>query len=353
MKTISLISIFILTSVILFAQNSDPYKVFGYTSKVKYEVTEEVYLSELLYIKNADTLSITKAVAFDMNSGFAFQLGANDTILDKIKIEPEQLLRWLSVDPLANKYPQLSPYTAMGNDPIRKVDPDGRRFVNFDENGNYVNTTKDNWWHNLWHGSQGRVLNSAGDVQQKFRFADPKNDVADIKSGVINKLVFVKEAEISQMMEKAGVFNPDNKATSGNDRYTYINKEGKGGGKFDFSYTAIPDTYPDASKDPQTTPSKMIFLVDGVAHNHMNFGNFLFGAAGGGLGLSLPELLAGGQWNSLTGTKNGYDSQFDSNDDQYSIMKGFEHAYENYYKEKTMVGTVQIGPIIPVDWSPF
>ena len=36
------------------------------------------------------------------------------------------LTGWLSVDPLADKYPSLSPYAYCANNPIRLVDPDGR-----------------------------------------------------------------------------------------------------------------------------------------------------------------------------------------------------------------------------------
>ena len=34
--------------------------------------------------------------------------------------------RWLSIDPLAEKFPDVSPYNAMGNNPINMVDPDGK-----------------------------------------------------------------------------------------------------------------------------------------------------------------------------------------------------------------------------------
>lgn len=34
---------------------------------------------------------------------------------------------WLSVDPLSDKYPHISPYAYCGNNPVRFVDPDGRK----------------------------------------------------------------------------------------------------------------------------------------------------------------------------------------------------------------------------------
>ncbi len=37
--------------------------------------------------------------------------------------------RWLSLDPLAKKYPEMSPYAGIGNNPILMVDPDGNENI--------------------------------------------------------------------------------------------------------------------------------------------------------------------------------------------------------------------------------
>ncbi len=42
---------------------------------------------------------------------------------------------WLSVDPMSDKYPGLSPYTYCANNPVRLVDPDGREIDPWNEEG--------------------------------------------------------------------------------------------------------------------------------------------------------------------------------------------------------------------------
>ena len=46
---------------------------------------------------------------------------------------------WLSVDPMSDKYPSLSPYVYCANNPIKLVDPNGEEIVitsTTDDNGN-------------------------------------------------------------------------------------------------------------------------------------------------------------------------------------------------------------------------
>jgi len=44
-------------------------------------------------------------------------------------LEPKSAQMWLSVDPMSDKYPSMSPYNYCANNPVMLVDPDGREFV--------------------------------------------------------------------------------------------------------------------------------------------------------------------------------------------------------------------------------
>ena len=50
---------------------------------------------------------------------------------------------WLSVDPMAGKYPSLSPYTYCADNPVKLVDPNGEEFVDGDGNRVRVRVLKD------------------------------------------------------------------------------------------------------------------------------------------------------------------------------------------------------------------
>lgn len=126
MKQITLL-LALFGSFAAFAQNN-PYEIFGQSSNVVYETK----VSDLFSVTNNDTNSHIKALAFNIEEGYVLFLGEKDSILSKVKVAPDQLLRFLSVDPAANEYPGISPYAFVNNNPINAIDPDGRRilFVN-------------------------------------------------------------------------------------------------------------------------------------------------------------------------------------------------------------------------------
>lgn len=54
-------------------------------------------------------------------------------------MDHELMTMWLSVDPLADKYPSISPYAYCVWNPVKLVDPDGKEFADFfDHKGNYL-----------------------------------------------------------------------------------------------------------------------------------------------------------------------------------------------------------------------
>ena len=115
----------LLCSITTFSQIDDPYKIFGHNSNVKYEMP----VTEMLYIKNKDTSSNIKAMAFDIANNKLKLLGSNDKILQEIPLSANQILRWLSIDPKASKYPNVTPYNYVDNNPILKIDPDGADWI--------------------------------------------------------------------------------------------------------------------------------------------------------------------------------------------------------------------------------
>ena len=53
-------------------------------------------------------------------------------------MDPDLSALWLSVDPMADKYPSISPYAYCAWNPVKLVDPDGREIGDYyDKNGNY------------------------------------------------------------------------------------------------------------------------------------------------------------------------------------------------------------------------
>jgi RHS repeat-associated protein len=243
--------------------------------------------------------------------------------------------RFGTIDRFAEKYSTMTPYQYGANNPINFIDVNGDStavfrlgdgaFLEFRDDGK-----KD------WSGTIITTDQSDNEVvHSTFNFADPKSDVEAIKTGEINKVVLVSTERIEKLMKNAGAFSQENR----DNKKEYIKTNSKGGGPLDFSYSGIPQEFSEegASGNPLGSPSPLLFLPEGddTAHNHMNFGNFLWGAAGHSLGYSKTVLRVGAHANSLFNpSTNGYPSQFDSRDDQRSIRKGAEYSKKNNFRSK-------------------
>jgi len=76
--------------------------------------------------------------------------------------------RWLSVDPLASKYPQWSPYSAMANNPIMFFDADGREPVPSYQRLNPWFTLKATQWYSTAGIYDSKTFNEAAAYSTKY-----------------------------------------------------------------------------------------------------------------------------------------------------------------------------------------
>ena len=81
---------------------------------------------------------------------------------------------WLSVDPMANKYPSLSPYTYCADNPVKLVDPDGRDLWKPDGKGGWIAQPGDNAW--TLHRDAGISYEKAIDLMKSQGFVFTDND---------------------------------------------------------------------------------------------------------------------------------------------------------------------------------
>ena len=119
-------------------------------------------------------------------------------------MDHELMTMWLSVDPMADKYPQISPYNYCMWNPIKVIDPDGMDTLVFNKYGNYSHRIIAEGEH------VGRYDQPSGSPYV-FNFADPVNDPIAIERKEITRLQIVKEDDIRAMLSNAGVFDDENR----------------------------------------------------------------------------------------------------------------------------------------------
>jgi len=107
-----------------FAQSNtpNPYASIGKEAKI-------LTLSDGRYteIFEEDTLQRIGSVMFNtVTNKIAYFIDENDTSFQIAISQPTEASRWVSTDPKASKFPEMSPYCFAGNNPIYYVDPDGQ-----------------------------------------------------------------------------------------------------------------------------------------------------------------------------------------------------------------------------------
>lgn len=259
--------------------------------------------------------------------------------------------RFFNMDRFSEKYVDTSPYHYTKNNPVFFIDIKGDSLAVFRPDGSFwkvMDDGKKEWSGRYYQDSKvksrkGKTVTYEYSNAINFEFADPENDSKAIKDGTITHLMIVTDEKIGNMLGEAGALDPKNKGS-----WSYMSKESKGDGKLDFSVTSIPNNFGGASASEfgRYTPYLFLPYGDNLAHNHYNFGNFLWGAAGSAMGFSSATLSAAAHANSVINSDtNGYSPQFDSKDDQRSIKAGTEYSSKHQFSNRTWSPSTGVSPI--------
>ncbi len=242
----------------------------------------------------------------------------------------EVLTGWLSVDPMADKYPGISPYNYCMSSPVRLVDPVGMDTLLFSHNGYYETT--------LPGGDNiGIIRGEDGSYSKTFAFADnswcqqfvKKND-AELEeentsrritgeSVLYNRIYLVSDNEIQMALKKSGVNIVRHFPIQL--KLAYVLGESRHGtkGRLDFVNSI--------NKSAKYGKQGQLFIttVNGVslAHDQFNLGNFLWGAAMKRLDIDYRIVVVGSNLDNYI----HHHGEWDSLDDQTSISHGYSYVY--------------------------
>ena len=107
---------------------------------------------------------------------------------------------WLSVDPMSDKYPSLSPYTYCANNPIKLVDPNGEEIWIVGENGNKYKYSKGELYTKegeLYKPESGSFLSDARNAIKTLQSTKTGNGLISAFEGPDNKDVFIESSSNS------------------------------------------------------------------------------------------------------------------------------------------------------------
>src|SRR5690554_2960130 len=128
-----------------------------------------------MYRKYQDTVFVG-GFDVDMAYRYSFQGQEHD---DEIKgkgnsydfgarMYDSRLGRWLTIDAKASKYPDLSPYNFVANNPILFIDPDGERIIDSEVNEVEVTLTY-NKGTDSWSVDYKFVVGTSNKTKREFR----------------------------------------------------------------------------------------------------------------------------------------------------------------------------------------
>lgn len=243
MKNTLLLCLLLTASSFLFSQDS-PYEKYGFKPKIATMTN-----GKFIEIHDRDTIVQIGRIVYNTMSKEIIGFVEYDTAYSEATLAPDVVSRWLSPDPLQHMRVWLSPYNFVQNNPIIRIDPDGRLDEPiYDLDGNHLGNTEE--------GFTGEVLVYTGDKkdidfssmsaseakkldgmstydQQRDNMVGESNSKiwTHVASQMEGKQIYgqefsmssIKDGKIGYDFSKYGSWNTDliTGEITGNDRYSY------------------------------------------------------------------------------------------------------------------------------------
>ena len=171
-----------------------------------------------------------------------------------------QIGRWMTIDPLAEKYKSLSPYIFVANNPIIHIDPDGKRIkiIYEDENGKR---------HKAYYDSDNKVAkDKKGNVvsgKSLNKIVESLNNRVGDDQNVIEKVAKDKKTITIRQIDQSN----ENRDNSFNPKKSTIYFDPNASSK---AYVSAPFTFPNGTTRMQNNEVGVIspatILLHEVAH---------------------------------------------------------------------------------------
>ena len=235
---------------------------------------------------------------------------------------------WLSVDPMSDKYPSLSPYVYCANNPVKLVDPNGEEIeVSINDNGTYtvVGGTL-NSDRNIYIVKDGkRTGDILGQTMTDYSFFSEEGNV--VEGAIINPA------------DNSGQEFLDGLKSNNPSLITYMFNAAHGK-KYDFKVQGGADNKNVNRGMPINVDGKTVFA------SARDVGNYAAGYVSGRKGLSWTVTRLGFD-GYQTGIKNAIKGNWitESNVSQSAQKLGFNAGVKQYNKDKTF--QMQLGPLVP------
>ena len=173
LETLKIITkIILLMSICIKVSAQSPYAIFGDNSKMleaKSELVPSIYR-----VGVQSTNGINLYADFDMNKGLATLYDAGGNILRQDSISKNTKAMFTTIDPHAESYYHLSPYSYCGGNPVNRIDPTGMDWYQNNQTSYYTWYDGDGAREGFTHiGGKGSVLGEFESIIDRI-LTDPK-----------------------------------------------------------------------------------------------------------------------------------------------------------------------------------